>query len=367
MKGESWAERLRPDRLRALVLGLALGAAGGAVANYFDVPLAWMLGALFVTMFARVAGAPIDVPIWVRANFLILIGLFLGESFEGVRVAEFLQWPISIAGAILYLPVATACAFVFYHYIAGEQRMTALCSSIPGGLIAVVVVSGSLGADEKQVALAQSLRIAIVVCMAPVVAFGLLGYASPSEATFEKHALIGLTDLGILVAAAFAVMWAMQKLKIPIPFMVGPLLASAVLRIAGVIEGVLPHQLVEVALVVTGSSIGTRFHGVGPMKLLRFGVLTLGGTSVLMAVSALFALAVSAITGQAFLTVLLAYAPGGVAEMSLIALAIDANPGFVAIHHVARIVFVLLAVPLMTAWVARLRAAEARVPEGAGE
>lgn len=355
MSRETWAERLTPDRLRRLGLGLALGAAGGAVADWFDVPLAWMLGALFVTMFARVAGAPIDVPIWVRANFLILIGLFLGESFEGVRVEEFLQWPISILGAVLYVPVATACAFVFYHYVAGEQKMTAICSSIPGGLIAVVVVSGSLGADEKQVALAQSLRIAIVVCMAPFVAFGLLGYAPPSDATFEKHALIDLPDLGILLAGTAVVMWGMVKLHIPIPYMVGPLVASAVLRLAGLVEGVLPHQLVEVALVVTGSSIGTRFHGVSVARLLRFGVLTLGGTSVLMGVSALFAFGVSSITGIDFLPALLAYAPGGVAEMSLIALATDANPGFVAIHHVARIVFVLLSVPLMTAWFGKVR------------
>jgi len=358
VNGDSWSERLRPDRLRRLALGLALGATGGAVANFFGLPLAWMLGALFVTMVARIGGAPIDVPIWVRANFLILIGLFLGESFEGVRVEEFLQWPISIAAAILYVPVATACAFVFYHYIAGEQKMTAICSSIPGGLIAVVVVSGSLGADEKQVALAQSLRIAIVVCMAPLVAFGLLGYPPPSEAIFQKHALIGLPDLAILLAGAFAVKWGMERLRLPIPFMVGPLLASAALRLAGVIEGVLPHQLVEVALVVTGSSIGTRFHGIPVRRLLGFGLVTLGGTSVLMTVSALFALAISTITSQDFLPALLAYAPGGVAEMSLIALATDANPGFVAIHHVARIVFVLLSVPLMTAWVGRAGAAQ---------
>jgi hypothetical protein len=356
VSAESWSERLRPDRLRKLALGLALGAMGGAVADHFDVPLAWMLGALFATMFARIGGAPVDVPIWVRANFLILIGLFLGESFEGVRVAEFLQWPISIFAAMLYVPVATACAFVFYHYVAREQKMTAVCSSIPGGLIAVVVVSGSLGADEKQVALAQSLRIAIVVCMAPVVAFGLLGYPPPSDATFAGHALIGLPDLAILLAGAFAVMRVMERLRMPIPFMVGPLLASGVLRLAGVVEGVLPHQLVEVALVVTGSSIGTRFHGVPVRRLFSFGLVTLGGTSVLMAVSALFALAISSITGQDFLPALLAYAPGGVAEMSLIALATDANPGFVAIHHVARIVFVLLSVPVMTAWVGRVRA-----------
>ena len=75
-----------------------------------------------------------------------------------------------------------------------------------------------------------------------------------------------------------------------------------------------------------------------------------------MLVSATFAIVLSTLIGEDFLVVLLAYAPGGVAEMSLIALALDANPGFVAIHHVVRIIFVLLSVPLMSAWVARLRA-----------
>ncbi|HUF88262.1 MAG TPA: AbrB family transcriptional regulator [Thermohalobaculum sp.] len=356
MSREDWGERLAPERLKRLGLGLAVGAAGGAVAHALAVPLAWMLGALFATMAARLAGAPVDVPMWVRANFLVLIGLFLGESFEGVAAAELLRWPFTIAAAMLYVPVAAVCAYAFYRRVAGEAPMTAACSSIPGGLIAVTVMSGSLGADERQVALAQSFRIAIVVCMAPVIAFGLLGYPAPSDAAYGKHALIGLPDLGVLLAGALATMWAMRKARIPIPFMVGPLVASAVLRMAGVVEGVLPHWLVEVALVVTGSAIGSRFHGIAPGRLMRFGLVSLGATAILMGVSALFAVAVSALTGQDFLPALLAYAPGGVAEMSLIALAIDADPGFVAIHHMARIVFVLLSVPLMSVWIARARA-----------
>ena len=36
--------------------------------------------------------------------------------------------------------------------------------------------------------------------------------------------------------------------------------------------------------------------------------------------------------------------------MSLIAFAIDANPGFVAFHHLVRVVFVLVMVPLMVSW-----------------
>lgn len=358
MSRESWRDRLSPPSLKRLALGLAVGGAGGAVAHALEVPLAWMLGALFATMAARMGGAPVDVPMWVRANFLVLIGLFLGESFEEVEVAELLHWPLTIAAAILYVPVSAVCAYGFYRHVAGEERMTAACSSIPGGLISVTLMSGSLGADERQVALAQSFRIALVVCIAPAIAFGLLGYPAPSEAMFERHALIGLPDLAILLSAALATVWLMSLAGIPIPFMVGPLVASAVLRMAGVVEGVLPHWLVEVALVVTGSAIGTRFQGVASGRLIRFGLVSLGGTMILMGVSAVFAAGVAALTGQGFLPALLAYAPGGVAEMSLIALAINADPGFVAIHHVARIVFVLLSVPLIAVMVARLKPGE---------
>jgi hypothetical protein len=122
---------------------------------------------------------------------------------------------------------------------------------------------------------------------------------------------------------------------------------------SGAVEGALPGWLVEAALVVTGASIGCRFHGTTLAMWARVAAATLGGTAILMAVTALFAAAVSAATGVGFFAALLAYAPGGVAEMSLIALAIDADPGFVAVHHVVRIGFILLVVPLFATWLRR--------------
>ena len=70
--------------------------------------------------------------------------------------------------------------------------------------------------------------------MAPLVAFGLLGYPPPDGAEFDGQTLIGLEDLAILLPVAFATMWGMMRLNLPIPYMVGPLLASAGLRLAGV-------------------------------------------------------------------------------------------------------------------------------------
>lgn len=361
---DTWRARLAPPRGRKLATGLAIGAAGGFLAQLAGVPLAWMLGPLFLCMAATLAGVPADVPLWMRTNFMFVIGLFLGESFEGLDPGLILRWPISMAGAVLYLPLATAFAFFYYRWIVREERMTALCSSIPGGLTAVVVVSGALGADERNVALAQSLRIAFVVCMAPAVAFGLLGYPPPPENLFEGQQLMSAADLALTVGASLALLWALRRTSIPALTMVCPLVASAGLRMAGLVEGVLPHALVEVGLLVMGASIGTRFAGVDPRRLLRFGVLTFGGTAILMAVAGLLAWAASLLTGIDLVVLLLAYAPGGVAEMSLIALAIDADAGFVAVHHLVRIICVMIAVPLLTVAARRSPAAGAEPSRG---
>lgn len=348
-----WRDRLDGPVVRKLVLGLAIGAAGGALAHWANVPLAWMLGALFACMIASLMGAPVAVPLWLRANFLILVGLFLGESFDGIQMGELAQWPISILATMLYAPVAGAAAFLYYRWLVRQEVMTAIGSAIPGGLTAVVLLAESFGGDERAVALSQALRIAIVIFAAPIIAFGLLGFAPPAEDMLATRPAISLEDVAILVPSALAAMWVLERLGMPIPFLLGPIFASAVLRISGVVEGALPHWMVELALVVTGSAIGCRFHGVKLSAWLRVAAATFGGTAVLMSVSVVFAYAVARLTGIDFLAALLAFAPGGVAEMSLIAIAIDADPGFVALHHVVRIGFILMLLPLFASWLQR--------------
>ena len=349
----TWRARATRRNLLRLAFGLAIGAVGAFVAHGMHVPLAFMLGPMFLCMAASIAGLPAEVPLWMRANFMILIGLFLGETFDGMALGDILRWPVSLAAALLYMPVATGLAYIYYRAIARETSMTALCSSIPGGLTAVVLVSGALGADERNVALAQSLRVAIVVCIAPLVAFGFLGYSDRAPPQAGEN-LIGAVDLGILLAFSFGLMFLLRNTGIPILGMICPLLASAVLRLAGVVDGVLPHWLVEIGLLVLGASVGSRFAGVPLRQLVSFGALTFGGTAILMASAGLLAWAVAVITGLPLISLMLAYAPGGVAEMSLIALAIDADPGFVAVHHMVRIVFVMVSVPILSAWLGRL-------------
>ncbi len=356
---EVWAQRLTRRNLGRLALGLAVGAVGGFAAERMGVPLAWMLGSLFLCMAASFAGAPIDVPVWFRMAFLSVIGLFLGESFSFVGAAELARWPLTLALAVLYVPVGAAACFAVFRRFSSMDGGTSLLISMPGGLTAVAIFAGEMGTDERRVALYHALRVALVVAAAPAIAFGWLGLPQPEGTMAQGETLISAADFALLAAVGFPSVFLFRRLGAPAPYLLGPLLASAGLRLAGVVEGGLPGWLVELSLLVAGSSIGTRFHGVPARFFAQTAGWTILGTIILMALSGVFALLAEWILGIDLFAALLAFAPGGVAEMSLIALAIDADPAFVATHHMARIFAVLFALPLMAGIIRRVLAADA--------
>ena len=67
----------------------------------------------------------------------------------------------------------------------------------------------------------------------------------------------------------------------------------------------------------------------------------------MISLTILLAAAASAFVDASIPALVLALAPGGLAEMSLIALALGIEAAFVAAHHVIRIALVVLVLPTM--------------------
>jgi hypothetical protein len=99
--------------------------------------------------------------------------------------------------------------------------------------------------------------------------------------------------------------------------------------------------------VILGTILGCRFAGIGVRALLPAAALSLGATLVMLGLALCLALGVQAMTGLSAEQILLAYAPGGLTEMSLVALALHAEAAFVATHHVVRIFLVIVAAPIL--------------------
>ena len=341
--------RLKDINWRKLFLALLIGGIGGGLAHLAQLPLAWMIGAMGATILASMANLPVAVPIGLRSSMLIVLGTFLGSTFTPDALDHIHRWPASLAAVIFFVILVTAVSYLYYRWAARMDKVTALFSATPGGLTPMTVLGTACGGVEQQIALTQGLRVVLVVFLTPVFVYGILDMAPTSDSVAPDTPL-NLLDSLILIAGAIGGLLLARKLRIPAPQMTGPMLVSAVLHISGLVGNGLPVPLLDITLWILGSAIGSRFAGMPLRTLAPYCLHAFLNICVLFAVTFAASYAVAHYLELDFLAVLLAFAPGGVAEMCLIALSLNVDPSFVAFHHLARISLILLTAPMLGAW-----------------
>ena len=329
-----------------IAAALMIGGAGGGLFFAAGLPLPWMLGALFATMAASLAGLRLQAPVALRPAVVAVIGVLLGAGFTPGLLAQAGDWALSLAGLALFLALSVALVVPWYRRIGGFDARTAYFAGMPGGLSEMIELGEAAGADVPRIILAQSLRIVTTVALIAV--WFRWGQGVQIAAVAPAAAVPpGAVDLALLALAALAGSWIGLRLRLPAPTLLGPMILSAALHLADLAHGAPPGPLVIAAQVILGIMLGCRFQGMRARVLVPALGLSLGATLVMLTLAAGFAQAIHAVTGQAPAQVLLAYAPGGLTEMSLVALALQAEVAFVAAHHVLRILLVIVAAPLL--------------------
>jgi membrane AbrB-like protein len=338
-----------PSRFPYLRFAFALliGLVGALIFVYLNTPLPWMLGALATTTIAALLGARISAPGVARTPMVVIVGVMVGATFTPDILERFPEWWPSLLGLVVLGLVSGAAGLAYFRMFTDFNLPTAYFSAMPGGLIEMVTLADERGADIRTVALVHSVRILVVVFCVPIavrliegVGMGASGGLRPSivDADLVVFAwLVGTAVVGVVVG---------YLLRLPAAYLLGPLLVSAVTHAIGLSEFQFPSEILNVAQLVIGASLGCRFAGVGTGTIFRIFGMALGMTLFLLAITAAFALAVARLAGFDFVPVFLAYAPGGLPEMSLVAISLHVEVAFVATHHIVRLFLVMGGAPL---------------------
>ncbi len=328
---------------------LAAGTAGGAVFAWFNVPLAWMLGAMVATTVASLGGARVHVPGPWRSIMLAIIGVMIGANFTPEVVEQVREWPLTVACLVFYLAFLIGILFIYFRRVVGLDAPTAYFSAAPGGLSEMVLTGGAMGGDDRTIALIHATRILLVVLLIPFWFRFMTGTTTDLSAAGPSMGATPLGDLAVLAACAVVGVVAGRLARLPAYRMAGPMLVSAVVHAAGLSESSPPAEVVAVAQVVVGSAVGARFTGVPIRRVFGLMAASVVSTTVMVGTAVGLALALAQATGFDWRSLLLVYAPGGTAEMSLIALSLGIDVAFVATHHVIRITLIVTVVPLLFA------------------
>ncbi|QDO98221.1 AbrB family transcriptional regulator [Ferrovibrio terrae] len=335
--------------LSSSIPALLIGAVGGAVFLYLRMPLAWMLGAMFFTGVTVLAGLDRKVTLRVeprlRTVMIVIIGVMLGSAFKPEMIDRAREWLGLIILMLAYIPIVTTICYWMFRRMARLDPVTAYFSAAPGGLQEMTLVGEAFGGDGRSIILTHALRIFITVMTVPVYFRFIEGLNVPPMAQGPHFWQLPWHEGALLILCGGAGWYAAKFLRIPAAQLVGPMIVSALVHLFGWSHAAPPPELVAIAQVVMGAALGCRFVGTPLKEVGRIATWAALATLVMLGVALGMTLGFADWAGIKTEAMMLVLAPGGMAEMSLVALGLGVEVAIVASMHIFRIAVVVIAVP----------------------
>jgi hypothetical protein len=328
------------------VLGaFALASIGGTIAWLVGIPAPFLTGPALAVTLGALGGIRVAVPDPFKTLCFLGIGVTMGTGVTPETVATALEWPISIILLALCVVFIFATCAILLQWLHGQDRSTSILSASPGHLSYILGLSLHTKADITSLSLVQSFRVLVLTLIVPF-ALPLIG-GPESAPSVNTVANMAIASVGLLMVAGFVLGKVFTRLNIPAAYLLAGLAVSSVGHLTELTVGAAPAWLALPAFAIMGTIIGTRFDNIS-MKVLKA---ALAASCTVTLVATLGAGAFGAVTalllGLPLSHVLVAFAPGGLEAMAAVAVTLQANPAYVAAHHVFRILFLTALIPLV--------------------
>ena len=320
---------------------ILIGMLGGAIFNILLFPLPWVLGpAFFVAIFALFR-VEVNIPQKLRNPFIGIIGIWLGQSFSSSVFVELNDWGISIILLLLYVPFSYLMTYLFLHKIRKLEKAEAFFISSPGGLLEMVLGAEECGANSKLVGLVHMIRIFLTVFTIPTIIFVLFPGSFERESVWPNFEGTLVDCLIILLILPIGLIFG-KIFRIPGRRLFGPLIVSAILHITETIDLNAPIIIFIFAQLITGSFFGSNMNGLTWQTAEKYLGHAVGIVISLSMCMIPFIFLITYLIDARPEAIILAYSPGGINEMGLVAATLGIKPAFVITHHLFRLFIVVL-------------------------
>lgn len=335
---------------RSLTFGIAF--LGTGVFWAFSLPLPFLFGPMTACLIAALARAPLmgfgEVSVAART----ILGVAVGASITPALFADLPKMAASVALIPPFILLIGLVGVPFFRKVWGLDTPTAFYAAMPGGLQDMVIFGEEAGANVRTLSLIHGTRVLIIVTFAPIILtqFYDVKLTNPVGAPASELPLI---ELALMIVAALVGWKGGVRIGLFGASILGPLIVTAVFSLTDMIHSRPPKEAILFAQFFIGCGIGIKFVGVTWAELSR--VVIAGITYVfLLALLAAGFTSVVVFLGLGYpLEAFMAFAPGGQAEMTVLAIVTGADLSFVVTHHLTRIVLVILGAPIVFPLIAR--------------
>ncbi|MBU8693969.1 AbrB family transcriptional regulator [Bacillus altitudinis] len=355
------------NSLRTDLILIAVSGLGGFLLSLTGMSIGWMIGTLMTAAFIAMRRPALFQRKGKNTLRIHSRWLLLGQFILGIELGQKMNMKVLHIFAENWLPVSFMLVFsILLAMLSGfvlwklskTDMLTSFVGTAPGGLSAMPGIAQEVGANTAVVSLVQTIRVLMVVLTIPFTVF-YLNTKSQSDVVVAQGSAFssGVFTISNIswTAALILGAWLMSRLAVrlhfPAPWLIGSMLGVAALQVgAGALTGhdlipYWPAQANIASQVFLGATIGAKMNKqmfVGLKNTLIVAVVSSAG---LIAATVLSSIAIAEITGISVITAILAFSPGGIAEMATTAVTLHEDSTFVVAVQVVRIILVIAMLP----------------------
>ncbi|MCY4179551.1 MAG: AbrB family transcriptional regulator [Litoreibacter sp.] len=331
--------------LPTMLATLALAFTGGFVFHLLSVPLPWLLGPMFACLAAALGGAKLNGPPVLGDAMRTILGVAVGASITPDVVARVPEMATSLMLIPPFILVIGCAGYPFFRRVCGLDKATSFYGAMPGGLQDMLIFGEEAGGNVRHLSLLHATRVLIVVTALPVVLTLVTGL-SLDEPMVSPPLNLTPHELGLMVVIAGLGWWGAKKVGLFGASILGPMILAAVASLTGIIHSRPPAEAILLAQYFIGLNIGVKYVGVTWGELTRIVLAGIGYTLIIMIIAFCFAEAAVFLGLAPQASALLAFSPGGQAEMTVLAIVAGVDLAYVVAHHLTRIVVVIVGAPI---------------------
>ncbi len=327
------------------ILVILVSIPSAIIADYFNVPLAWMIGPMIMTSIGALAGLKIIMPRLALSSVLIILGLYIGNYIDQNLFNQMLDWIWTTLIMLIYIIISIYIVSKYLQKFSKYQEKASIFSAAPGALGPLIILAEYEKSDLSQVATSHLIRLIIIITVFPFIIVS----SSDQEALIINDFNYMAQDhlnLALLIIGSLILIFIFDKIKVPAALLSGTLVASGILQITEVASYKLPETTINFCLLVLGASVGCRFANKTIKEIANNSLHSIVATVILVILGLLAAYFANFFVENSLMTLILAFCPGGIYEVAVIAIAFDLEPDFVAFHHIIRLLFILFTVPV---------------------
>jgi membrane AbrB-like protein len=323
-----------------VAITLVVATLGALICVALRTPLPWLIGPLVAVAIVSMLRGGLAAPPAARELGQWAIGVALGLYFSPDVMREVVRLAPWLVAAVIFAILLGALGAWLLQRLTDSDTTTSFFAMAIGGASEMATQAHRHGGRVERVAAAHSLRIMLVVLIVPLT-FGAMGLHGVDPYTPLARAFdpVGFAVLSAVTLGAAA---AMQRLRSPNSWMIGPLLVAAGITSTGHTFSSLPAVVINAGQLLIGISLGIHFTREFFRAAPRFLAVVTWITGVYLAGGAAFGLLLAWGTDLPWPTAVIATTPGGIGEMALTAKALQLGVPIVTAFHAVRMAAVVV-------------------------